>query len=308
MSEARAFAHTSVMANEAIEQLAPRPGGRYCDATLGGGGHAARLLEASAPDGRLFGLDRDPDALEAAARHLGKLGELGEPGEWGRATLMHARFSEIAAVLERAGALPLDGILADLGVSSPQLDRPERGFSFRAEGPLDMRMDPTRGETAAELIRRLDEGELADVLRNYGEERFSGRIAREMKQAMSDHKLTTTRELADLVAGAVPRREPRIDPATRTFQALRIAVNGELDELDALLEAAPPLLREGGRIVIITFHSLEDRIVKHAFRGDARLEVVTKKPLSASDREQSENPRARSAKLRAAAKTSRGGS
>jgi 16S rRNA (cytosine1402-N4)-methyltransferase len=299
MTEPREFAHTSVMADEAIELLAPRPGGRYCDATLGGGGHAARLLEASVPDGRLFGLDRDPDALEAATRHLGDLA--------GRATLLHARFSEIAAVLERAGALPLDGILADLGVSSPQLDRPERGFSFRAEGPLDMRMDPTRGETAAELIRRLDEGELADVLRNYGEERFSGRIAREMKQAMSDHKLTTTRELADLVAGAVPRREPRIDPATRTFQALRIAVNGELDELDALLEAAPPLLREGGRIVIITFHSLEDRIVKHAFRGDDRLEVVTKKPLVASDREQSENPRARSAKLRAAARKSEGG-
>ena len=288
------FEHRSVLLDQALDLLAARPGGIYCDVTLGGGGHTLGLLERSAPDGRVIGLDRDPAALEATRRRL---------GEHPRLTLVHAPFSEVAARLGALGTGLLDGILADLGVSSPQLDVPERGFSFRGEGPLDMRMDPTRGETARELCARLDEDELAAVIRNYGEERFAGRIARAIKKDLGEGGLQTTTELAAMLGRVIPRPHGRIDPATRTFQALRIAVYDELDELDSLLSTAPLLLRPGGRIAVISFHSLEDRMVKHAFRADARVRPLTRRPLEASEAELDENPRARSAKLRAAERT-----
>ena len=286
------FQHQSVLFEEALGLLAPRPGGRYCDCTLGGGGHALGLLERSAPDGRVIGLDRDPAALEAARLRLAAHGE--------RLALVHAPFSEAASRVGALGLGALDGVLADLGVSSPQLDVPGRGFSFRAEGPLDMRMDPTRGETARELCERLEEGELAAVVRNYGEERFAGRIARAIKQDLAEGRLHTTTELAAMLGRVIPRPHGHIDPATRTFQALRIAVNDELEELDAFLTTAPALLNPGGRLVVIAFHSLEDRMVKHAFRADLRLRALTRRPVQASEAEIERNPRARSAKLRAA--------
>ena len=288
------FEHEPVMAEEALTLLAPQPGGVYCDATVGGGGHARRILEASRPDGRLIGLDRDPTALEAARDHLSGYGE--------RVTLVHGDFSEAPAILSALGAVPVDGFLLDLGLSSPQLDRPERGFSFRAEGPLDMRMDPTRGETCAELIARASRHELERILREYGEERFAGRIARAIKEASGDHLLHTTKELAAIVARAVPTRERKKDPATRTFQALRIAVNRELDEIARFLDGFAAALRPGGRIVVIAFHSLEDRLVKHRLRALPEIEVLTRKPLVPAPAERLRNPRARSAKLRAACK------
>jgi 16S rRNA (cytosine1402-N4)-methyltransferase len=290
--------HTPVMLKEALELLAPRPGGRYCDATVGYGGHARAVLEASGPDGRLVGIDRDPMALAEARRNLADFGE--------RVTLVHAPFSRLGAALEEAGALPLDGCLVDLGVSSPQLDRAERGFSFRRSGPLDMRMDQSQGETAAAYLERVGEDELVGVLRELGEERFAGRIARHIVEARGREELTTTAGLAALVARAVPRREQGKDPATRTFQALRIAVNRELEELAQLLEDLPGCLRPGGRLVIIAFHSLEDRMVKRRLRalaageGDPPVHILTKRPLVATDEEVAANPRARSAKLRAA--------
>ncbi len=292
-----AFSHRSVLFDETLELLAPRAGGRYCDCTLGGGGHTEGLLERSAPGGIVIGLDRDPSALDAARTRLASHGD--------RLRLVHAPFSQVAARVAELDLGPLDGILADLGVSSPQLDVPERGFSFRGEGPLDMRMDPTRGETARELCARLTEEELAAVIRNYGEERFAGRIARAIKQDLGEGKLETTTELAAMLGRVIPqargsRAHGRIDPATRTFQALRIAVNDELDELDTFLSTAPALLVPGGRIVVISFHSLEDRMVKHAFRADARVRPVTKRPIEAGEAELERNPRARSAKLRAA--------
>ena len=291
------FAHQSVLFEETLELLAPRSGGRYCDCTLGGGGHTEGLLERSAPDGVVVGLDRDPSALEAARGRLAAHGD--------RLRLVHAPFSEVATRIAELGVGPLDGILADLGVSSPQLDVAARGFSFRGEGPLDMRMDPTRGETARELCARLTEDELAAVIRNYGEERFAGRVARAIKKDLDEDKLHTTTELAAMLGRVIPqargsRAHGRIDPATRTFQALRIAVNDELDELDTFLSTAPALLAPGGRIVVIAFHSLEDRMVKHAFRADARVRPVTKRPVEAGPVELERNPRSRSAKLRAA--------
>jgi 16S rRNA (cytosine1402-N4)-methyltransferase len=298
VSEAAEPVHTPVMLKEVLEQLAPRPGGRYCDATVGYGGHARAVLEASAPDGRLVGIDRDPMALAEARQNLAEFGD--------RVTLVHAPFSRIGAVLEEVGALPLDGCLVDLGVSSPQLDRAERGFSFRRSGPLDMRMDPTQGETAAAYLERVSEDELVSVLRELGEERFAGRIARHIVEARGREELTTTAGLAALVARAVPRREHGKDPATRTFQALRIAVNRELEQLEQLLEELPGCLRPGGRLVVIAFHSLEDRMVKRRLRalaageGEPPVRILTKRPLVATDAEVAANPRARSAKLRAA--------
>ena len=280
------------MADEVVRFLAPRAGGVYCDATLGGGGHASRIL--SAEKTRLVGIDRDPTAIEAARARLGEFGD--------RVTLVHGDFSEAPTLLRALGVVPVDGFVLDLGVSSPQLDRPERGFSFRNPGPLDMRMDPTRGETAADLLRRVSRHELEQILRDYGEERFAGRVARVIKEAAGDNLLHSTTDLAAIVARAVPTRERKKDPATRTFQALRIAVNRELDEIERFLAGFADVLAPGGRVVIITFHSLEDRIVKHRLRGMDGIKVLTKKPVVPDDAEIARNPRARSAKLRAAEK------
>jgi 16S rRNA (cytosine1402-N4)-methyltransferase len=290
------------MRDEVVQFLAPRPSGIYCDATVGYGGHARAILEASAPDGRLVGVDRDPEAIAAATESLRGFGD--------RVTLVHAPFSRLREVLQEARALPLDGCLIDLGVSSPQLDRPERGFSFRHQGPLDMRMDPTVGETAAEFLRRVSPEQLEAVLRDLGEERYAGRLARAIVAARDREDLSTTSALAALVARAVPTHERRKDPATRTFQALRIAVNGELGELERFLADAPGCLRPGGRLVVIAFHSLEDRMVKRRLRalagvsgappGDPPLRLLTKHVVTPADEERARNPRARSARLRAA--------
>jgi 16S rRNA (cytosine1402-N4)-methyltransferase len=291
-------AHLPVMRDEVLAYLAPKPDGVYCDATLGYAGHARAILEASAPGGRLVGIDRDAAAIASSAESLRVFD--------GRTTLVQAPFSRMRAVLEEAGALPLDGCLVDLGVSSPQLDQPERGFSFRKPGPLDMRMDPTRGETAAEYLRRVSQEELEAVLRDFGEERYAGRLARTIVEARASEEIGTTTALAALVARAMPRHEWHKDPATRTFQALRIAVNGELAELERFLEEAPSCLRPGGRLVVIAFHSLEDRMVKRRLRAlaeegaDPGLRILTKHVVVASDEERARNPRSRSAKLRAA--------
>ena len=291
-STSDAFSHATVMPAETLELLAPRPDGVYADATLGGGGHAAAILEASAPTGRLIGLDRDEVALAAARARLAPYGD--------RVTFVHAAFAHARQVLAEEGAPRVDGLVADLGVSSPQLDVAERGFSFRVEGPLDMRMDRTRGETARELIERLSEGELADVIFQLGEERRSRPIARSIKRAAEAGRLETTDDLRRAVIKVTGPKRGRTDPATRTFQALRIAVNEELDQLDALLAALPDVLADEGVAVIISFHSLEDRKVKHFFRREPALEPLTKKPRVAADSERDHNPRSRSAKLRAA--------
>jgi 16S rRNA (cytosine1402-N4)-methyltransferase len=289
--------HEPVMLPEALSFLAPRAAGVYCDATVGYGGHARAVLEASGPDGRLVGLDQDRDALAAAAEAVQGFGD--------RVTLVHAPFSRLRDVLEEARALPLDGCLVDLGVSSPQLDRAERGFSFRHAGPLDMRMDRSRGKSAAEILRDISAQELEAVLRDLGEERYAGRLARAIVAARDHEDLSTTSALAALVARTVPTHERRKDPATRTFQALRIAVNDELGELERFLADAPACLRPGGRLVVIAFHSLEDRMVKRRLRdlatgGQPPLRLLTKHIVTPSDEEKARNPRARSARLRAA--------
>jgi len=283
--------------------LDPKPGGRYCDATLGAGGHTFAMLQRSGPDGRVIGLDRDPAALATAGARLESFGA--------RVTLVHARFSEARSVLERLEMIPVDGFLVDLGVSSPQLDRPERGFSFRTDGPLDMRMDPTTGETAAELLRRVDEGELTGIIRELGEERHAARVARAIVEARRAGPVETTGKLAAIVARAIPRHEYGKNPATRTFQALRITVNDELGEIERFLDVAADCLRPGGRLVVIAFHSLEDRIVKRRLRelagrggpgssNPALLRLLTKHVVVPGDEERRSNPRARSARLRAA--------
>jgi 16S rRNA (cytosine1402-N4)-methyltransferase len=297
--------HLPVLLDEAMTWLDPKPGGRYCDATLGAGGHSRAMLERSAPDGRVIGLDRDPAAIATAGEQLAAFGD--------RVTLVHARFSEARAVLERLGMIPVDGFLVDLGVSSPQLDRAERGFSFRTDGPLDMRMDPTSGETAAELLRRVDEDELTQIIREQGEERYAARVARAIIEARRAGPVETTGKLAAIVARALPRHERGKNPATRTFQALRITVNDELGELERFLDVAADCLRPGGRLVVIAFHSLEDRIVKLRLRelagrgpggrrtGEpAQLRLLTKHVVVPGDEERARNPRARSARLRAA--------
>lgn len=307
------FVHTPVLEAEVLEHLAPRPGGVYCDGTLGGGGHARRILERSAPDGRLIGIDRDHEALAAARVALAEFGA--------RVTFVHGTFGHMDELLAQAGVTePLDGILLDIGTSSPQFDHAERGFSFAKEGPIDMRMDQSQGETALELLRRVTPDELVEILSELGEERFSKRIAREVKEALREGRLHTTTDLAAVVDGAIPapaKRHMKVHPATRTFQALRIAVNRELDQLERFLEVFPPLLRPGGRCGVISFHSLEDRMVKQVFRdlswtsrlpdhlaeaaGERIVPVcvpVTRKPVFASDEEVARNPRARSARLR----------
>jgi len=292
------FSHQPVLADAVCEALvavgAAAPGGAsplLIDCTLGGGGHSALLLEAH-PDWRLIGLDQDPTARQAAAARLAPHGA--------RARIEAANFG---AWQPPPGSQAV-AVLADLGVSSPQLDRPERGFSFRADGPIDMRMNPQLGESAAELLDRLAEGELADLLFQFGEERLSRRIARRLmvERQAKPWRQRSTAELAYAVAGCYPpgARHGRIHPATRSFQALRIAVNDELGALERLLRHGPDWLAPGGLLAIISFHSLEDRLVKQAFLADQRLERITRRPLVADPAEASVNPRSRSAKLRVA--------
>jgi 16S rRNA (cytosine1402-N4)-methyltransferase len=292
------FVHESVMTLEAIGFLQPRSGGVYADATLGAGGHTAAILDASAPEGRVLSVDRDPRAVEHAQQRFLAYGD--------RALIVHGEFGDLPALLSSAGLGLIDGIVADLGVSSPQLDDAARGFSFQQDGPLDMRMDSSQGETALDLIARLSERELADVLYQFGEERRSRPIARSIRYALSNGELSTTADLRRAVVKAVGRPpNSKIDPATRSFQALRIAVNDELGQLTTLLKVIPDLLVDGGTAVIISFHSLEDRSVKHTLRNDPRMSVLTKRPLLAGEEEQASNRRARSAKLRAARRNAR---
>lgn len=293
------FEHRTVLLQETVDAVQPRSGGRYADATLGGGGHAEALLRASVPDGQLVGVDRDEAALAHCRLRLQPFGE--------RVRLVHGRFADLPRILQEAGMPQVDGIVADLGVSSPQLDEPTRGFSFREAGPLDMRMDTSQGETVAELIARLTDSELADVIYQYGEERRSRPIARSIRRAHEAGQLSTTEDLRRAVIRVTGPRRKGIDPATRTFQGLRIAVNGELSQLRSLLQVAPDLLCDGGMLAIITFHSLEDRMVKHGFRDDPRLQVITRRPLYPAEQEQADNPRARSAKLRVARRVARDG-
>ena len=287
--------HIPVMTAEVIQHLRPEQGGLFVDCTIGLGGHSRALLEAGAT--RVIGLDRDLDALARARETLAPWGD--------RVELVHADYRTIDEVLDRRQIAQIDGALADLGVSSLQFEAPGRGFSFQRDEPLDMRMDRSGGDSAADLVARSTERDLADAIFKYGEERFSRRVARAIVEARHDAPLVTTGRLASIVRRAIPRRGPmRIDPATRTFQALRIWVNRELDGLDRFVEAAARRLRAGARLVVITFHSLEDRIVKHTLRAlqqrDALVQVLTKKPIVPRDEEVERNPRARSAKLRVA--------
>lgn len=306
--------HVPVLLDEVRALLQPERGGLFVDCTVGLGGHARMLLEAGAT--RLIGIDRDVDALAIARATLAPFGD--------RVTFVHADYRDITAVLDAQGAGLVDGLLADFGVSSMQLDAEGRGFSFRRDEPLDMRMDRTRGETAAELLDRVDEQELADVIYQFGEERRSRQVARAIVAARAHGRIETTGRLAEIVRRAVAARGwQRIDPATRTFQALRIWVNRELDGLDSFIGAAAARLQPRGRLALIAFHSLEDRVVKHTLRslsrpsshdghgaarpvsaGETVLNVLTKHPVIASEAEAAANPRARSAKLRGAERVS----
>jgi 16S rRNA (cytosine1402-N4)-methyltransferase len=284
--------HVSVMPAEVLRYLDPQPGQVVVDATVGAGGHSAPVAARLGESGRLIGLDQDDAMLALARPRLAGL----------PATLVHARFDRLTRVLAELGVEKVDGVLADLGICSDQLDDPERGLSFARPGPLDMRMNTQEGETARDLIHRLNERDLADLIYRYGEERFSRRIARRVVEARRRAPIDTTQQLAELVRSCVPRARGRaaIDPATRTFQALRIAVNDEIKALERLLEALPRVLRPGGAAVMISFHSLEDRLVKQAFRDREVWQEQTRKPVTAGDEEVASNPRARSAKLRAA--------
>lgn len=284
--------HLPVLLNEVLAALEPKTGCVYADLTTGAAGHSTAILEASAPDGRLIAIDRDPYAVEIATAALARFGA--------RATVVHGEFGDLAGILRAQGSERVHGLIADLGVSSPQLDRAERGFSFRRSGPLDMRMDTSQGETVAEMIARLDEAELTDILRRYGEERRARAVARSLVRASEAGELRTTEDLRNAVLRGTGPQRSRIDPATRSFQGLRIAVNREIEQLEALLAELPDLLHDGGVAAIISFHSLEDRPVKHAFRGDERLEPLSRRVVIASEEEQARNPRSRSAKLRAA--------
>jgi len=300
--------HVPVLLKEAIDFLAVRRGGTYIDATVGLGGHSYEIAKRLGAPGHLIGLDKDPAALKIAGTRLRTSGvgpqtsDLSEAGneliDWPEITLLNRSFASLAEVR----GLRADGLLADLGVSSLQLDDAARGFSFQADGPLDMRMDPRSERSAEQVVNHLDERQLADVIYEFGEERRSRRIARAIVRS---RPIRSTAHLADVISAAARSMKPeRIHPATRTFQALRIFVNRELDDLRALLEAAPRILKSGGRVVVISFHSLEDRIVKDAFREgaikDKHFRVLTKKPVTATELESDRNPRARSAKLRAA--------
>lgn len=290
--------HEPVLLGEALSLLAPRADGRYVDCTVGFGGHTQALLLAGA--GHVIGIDRDRRALALARERLADVRLVDAAG---RVELVHDEYGHIREVLAARGIPEVDGVLADLGVSSMQLDEPERGFSFRHAGPLDMRMDESRGATLAERLSTVDEHTLADVIWRFGEERASRRVARAIVQARDRGELADTAALASVVRRGVGAHGwQRIDPATRTFQALRIWVNDEIDALGAFLEAAWQVLAKGGRLVVIAFHSLEDRVVKHTFRrlaADASVaRLLTKRPITAGDDECERNPRARSAKLR----------
>ncbi len=304
--------HTPVLLREAVAALGCRPGGLWVDGTLGAGGHAEAILRATAPDGRLIGCDRDAEALEIARARLAPFAE--------RALLRHADFRRLPAILDECGAELVDGLLLDLGVSSLQLGDARRGFSFREDGPLDMRMDRSVTTTAADLVNGLPQAEIASILARYGEEPRAGRIAAAIVRERRRAPIATTRRLAEIVAAAAPgaRGRGRIHPATRTFQALRIAVNDELAGLDRLLEEAARRLRPGGRIAVIAFHSLEDRVVKRAFRDLAQrcvcprdlpvcacgrpglVRPVTRRAVRPGPEEVGRNPRSRSARLRVA--------
>jgi 16S rRNA (cytosine1402-N4)-methyltransferase len=305
--------HVPVMVEEVMQALAPHPGSLQIDGTLGGGGHAVRILEAISPGGKLLGLDADPAAIERARLRLAPYGA--------RAVLRQANFEDLAALASETGFDPADGLLLDLGLSSNQLADEARGFSFRAAGTLDMRFDPSRGEPASALLERLDERGLAALFRRYGEEPFAGRIARAIVEARERAPLASAAALADVIEGAVPFQPAgrhRVHPATRVFQALRIAVNRELEVLEAVLAAGLRILRPGGRIVVLTYHSLEDRVVKRFIAGERRgcvcppevpvcvcgrsprLRVVPGTPATPSQDEVASNPRSRSARLRAA--------
>ena len=308
--------HLSVLSREVLDALAPRSGGTYCDATIGLGGHTRQILEASQPDGRVIAVDRDADALATARERLAAFGQ--------RVQYFHAPFSEVGQVLRSAGLTGVDGCLADLGVSSPQLDRAERGFSFRADGPLDMRMDASRGKTAADLVCDLGEAELADLIFELGEEPAARRIARAIVKARTDAPIVTTGGLAEVIARVLPSHGGiKKHPATKTFQALRMAVNDELGQLSQFLQDVPDVLLPGGRLAIISFHSLEDRMVKNRLRELSRLpetvapgegfpdeadqtppvlRLLSRKAIFPSDEETQHNPRARSARLRIAEK------
>jgi 16S rRNA (cytosine1402-N4)-methyltransferase len=285
--------HVPVLPAEVLELLSPQPGQTIVDATVGAGGHARLLAERLGPEGRLIGLDQDAAMLDLARPRLAGL----------PVTLVQANFDQLREVLDRLNITAVDGVLADLGVCSDQLDVAQRGFSFQEEGPLDMRLDRDQGEPASALLRRLNERDLADLIFQYGEERLSRRIARRIVEARQREPLATTSQLAELVRRCVPRpkgRRPLIDPATRTFQALRIAVNDELGSLERLLATCAGCLKPEGRAAVISFHSLEDRRVKQTFADRQRWEVLTRKPVQAAEEEVRRNPRARSAKLRAA--------
>jgi len=302
-----AFAHATVLLNEAVDALQVQPDGIYVDGTFGRGGHSRLILQQLGAQGRLIALDKDPAAI-AAGRAI----------EDARFTLVHRGFEQLAQVLQELGVGKVDGVLLDLGVSSPQLDDEQRGFSFRFDAPLDMRMDTSSGQTAAEWLATVEEKELAEVIRDYGEERFARQVARTIVAARQERAIETTKQLSDIVAQCVRTREPGKNPATRTFQAIRIYINRELEELESILPQCVEQLKEGGRMSIISFHSLEDRIVKRFMRDMAQGDKVPKfvpiravdvpqgkiklvgKPVFASDGELSANPRARSAVLRVA--------
>lgn len=305
--------HRSVLLREVVDLLSPHASGLYVDGTLGYGGHSAEILRVSSPDGCVIGIDRDRAALDAATERLREFGT--------RFTPIHGTFGEVDSVLRELGHAQVDGIVLDVGVSSPQLDQAERGFSFSQPGPLDMRMDASSGETVEQLLRQSTADELAALIKEYGEERYAKRIAAQIKDALRAGELTDTVALAEVIAECIPARERhkrKTHPATKTFQALRIAVNDELGQLRRFLDVFPTLLAAGGRCVIISFHSLEDRLVKNRFRELAwssslppeyareageRVhpigKVLTRKPISASPDELAANPRARSARLRA---------
>lgn len=305
--------HTTVLLHEAVDGLAIREDGVYVDGTFGRGGHSRLILERLGPNGRLFAIDQDPAAIAAAAA-------IDDP----RFTIIHGSFADAARLLApHRPAAGFDGLLLDLGVSSPQLDDAERGFSFMRDGPLDMRMDTSRGPTAGEWLQTIDEQQLVDVLFQFGEERFARRIARAIVLRRSEEPFTRTQQLADCIAGAVPTREPGKNPATRSFQAIRIAINGELAALEQVLSASLTLLARGGRLSVISFHSLEDRLVKQFIRSHSRPPAVPRgmplteaqrqgmavrlhaigKAIFPSDAETAVNPRARSAVLRLAERT-----
>lgn len=286
--------HVPVLPNEVLQWLSPQPGQIIVDGTLGGGGHTRLLAERILPGGLVIALDRDPTAVERCRQTYAGL----------PVRIIHADFRDLPEVLQELDIEYVDGILLDLGMSSDQLMDTSRGFSFHADGPLDLRFDPSRGEPAWALLKHLSERSLADLIYRYGEERFSRRIAAAVVRERRTGGIKTARELAELISRVVPRsRSGGIHPATRTFQALRIAVNDELGALKTALERYPEVLRPGGRLVVISFHSLEDRLVKEAFLRDPRYTALTKKPITPTESEIAANPRARSAKLRAARRT-----